>query len=95
MPGLPYPVLDETDARQRNAVLDFVAKGRASGNMYPVGNAICAWYAGWMAAALAALGETTEPAKRVVFPRLRDCPSLQEELSGSSRERLRRRSPRC
>jgi hypothetical protein len=60
---LPYPVFDETNERQRNAVLHFVAKGRASGNMYPVGNSVCAWYAGWMAAALASLGETTEPVK--------------------------------
>ena len=59
----PYPVFDETNARQRNAVLDFVAKGRASANMYPVGNSVCAWYAGWMAAALAALEEKAEPVK--------------------------------
>lgn len=59
----PYPVLNESDPLQRNAVLDFVAKGRASGNMYPVGNAVCPWYAGWMAAALAVLGEKVEPAK--------------------------------
>ncbi|MBM3858732.1 MAG: hypothetical protein FJ395_03675 [Verrucomicrobia bacterium] len=59
----PYPVFGETNERQRNAVLDFVAKGRASGNMYPVGNSVCAWYAGWMAAALAAISEKTEPIK--------------------------------
>ncbi len=57
----PYPLFDETEERQRRAVLDFVAEGRASGNMYPVGNSVCAWYAGWMAAALAAIGETVEP----------------------------------
>ncbi|MBI5686026.1 MAG: hypothetical protein HZC54_13220 [Verrucomicrobia bacterium] len=59
----PYPLFYETDARQRNAVYHFVANGRASGNMYPVGNSVCAWYAGWMAAALAALGDKTEPIK--------------------------------
>ncbi len=59
----PYPLFDATNERQRLAALDFVAEGRASGNMYPVGNAVCAWYAGWMAAALAELGEQTEPAK--------------------------------
>jgi hypothetical protein len=59
----PYPLFDETNLRQRKAVLDFVAKGRASGNMYPVGNSVCAWYAGWMAATLAALGEKAEPIK--------------------------------
>lgn len=59
----PYPLFDTDDALQREAVLDFVAAGRASGNMYPVGNAVCAWYAGWMAAALAALGERDEPCR--------------------------------
>ncbi|MFA6561328.1 MAG: glycosyl hydrolase family 65 protein [Verrucomicrobiia bacterium] len=59
----PYPLFDETDTRQRNAVYHFVANGRASGNMYPVGNSVCAWYAGWMAAALAMLGDKTEPFK--------------------------------
>ncbi|MDD4869118.1 MAG: hypothetical protein PHR77_01060, partial [Kiritimatiellae bacterium] len=59
----PYPVFDETNEKQKNAVLDFVTKGRASGNMYPMGNSVCAWYAGWMAAALAALGEKVEPVK--------------------------------
>ncbi len=59
----PYPLFDETDARQRNAVYHFVANGKASGNMYPVGQSLCAWYAGWMAAALAALGDRTEPVK--------------------------------
>ncbi len=64
MGGLyPYPVFDETSELQRNAAFDFVTHGRASGNMYPVGNAVCAWYAGWMAAALAALGDTEEPVK--------------------------------
>ncbi len=59
----PYPLFDETDVRQRNAVYHFVANGKASGNMYPVGQSLCAWYAGWMAAALAALGDRTEPVK--------------------------------
>jgi hypothetical protein len=59
----PYPLFDETNTHQRNAVYHFVANGRASGNMYPVGNSVCAWYAGWMAAALAALGDKTEPIK--------------------------------
>jgi hypothetical protein len=31
--------------------------------MYPVGNAVCPWYAGWMAAALALLGDRSEPEK--------------------------------
>jgi hypothetical protein len=59
----PYPVFDADEERQRRAVLDFVAEGRASGNMYPVGDSVCAWYAGWMAAALAVLGEGAEAGK--------------------------------
>lgn len=61
----PYPVFDADEDRQRRAVLDFVAEGRSSGNMYPVGNSVCAWYAGWMAAALAVLGEGGEAGKLV------------------------------
>lgn len=59
----PYPLFDKSNERQRNAVYHFVANGKASGNMYPVGKSVCAWYAGWMAAALAALGDRTEPVK--------------------------------
>lgn len=59
----PYPLFDETEERQRNAAYHFLAHGRASGNMYPVGQSVCAWYAGWMAAALASLGDRAEPAK--------------------------------
>lgn len=59
----PYPVWDETNAAQRNAAYHFLEHGRASGNMYPVGNSVCAWYAGWMASALARLGDREEPGK--------------------------------
>ena len=59
----PYPVFDETSQRQRNAVYHFVKNGRAFGNMYQMGTSVCAWYLGWMAAALAELGDKTEPAK--------------------------------
>lgn len=59
----PYPIFDGSEEMQRNAAYHFVKHGRASGNMYPVGNSVCAWYAGWMAAALAALGDKEEPAR--------------------------------
>lgn len=58
-----YPLFDTTDAPQRNAVYHFVAHGKASGNMYPMGQSVCAWYAGWMASALALVGDKTEPAR--------------------------------
>ncbi len=59
----PYPVFDETEVRQRNAVYHYVQNGRAFGNMYQMGQSVCAWYLGWMAAALAELGDKTEPGK--------------------------------
>jgi hypothetical protein len=59
----PYPVFDETNLRQRNAVYHYVNNGRAFGNMYQMGQSVCAWYLGWMAAALAELGDKTEPVK--------------------------------
>jgi hypothetical protein len=59
----PYPVFDETSERQRNAVYHYVKNGRAFGNMYQMGSSVCAWYLGWMAAALAELGDKSEPVK--------------------------------
>ncbi|MFO7937159.1 MAG: hypothetical protein R6V06_06095 [Kiritimatiellia bacterium] len=59
----PYPVFDETEPRQRKAVYHYLKHGRAFGNMYSVGHSVCAWYLGWMAAALADLGDTREPAR--------------------------------
>jgi len=59
----PYPVFDETNERQRNAVYHYVKNGRSFGNMYQMGTSVCAWYLGWMAAALAELGDKTEPVK--------------------------------
>jgi len=57
----PYPVFDETSSLQKNAVYNYVKNGRAFGNMYQMGTSVCAWYLGWMAAALAELGDQTEP----------------------------------
>lgn len=57
----PYPLFDETSELQRNAVYHYVRHGRAFGNMYKVGTSVCAWYLGWMSAALAELGDTVEP----------------------------------
>ncbi|MEN6407052.1 MAG: hypothetical protein ABFC77_11345 [Thermoguttaceae bacterium] len=41
----------------------FIEKGQASGNMYPVGKSLCAWYAGWLASATAILKDKREPMK--------------------------------
>lgn len=57
----PYPLFDETSELQKNAVYNYVKNGRAFGNMYQMGSSVCAWYLGWMAAALAELGDTALP----------------------------------
>ncbi|HQL51739.1 MAG TPA: hypothetical protein PLR91_11160 [Kiritimatiellia bacterium] len=59
----PYPVFDETEPRQRAAAYHYMQHGRAFGNMYQMGTSVCAWYLGWMAAALAELGDTVGPAR--------------------------------
>jgi len=59
----PYPVFDASNELQKNAVYGFVREGIHSGNMYPVGKSVCAWYNGWMATALAALGDKKETAR--------------------------------
>ena len=59
----PYPLFDEKNALQREAVSNYVRNGRAFGNMYQMGTSVCAWYLGWMAAALAGLGDAVEPVR--------------------------------
>ena len=56
----PYPVFDKSNPLQKNAIYTFVKNSAGFGNMYPVGKSVSAWYGGWMAAALAALGDKTE-----------------------------------
>ncbi|MDX9979065.1 MAG: hypothetical protein RBU25_03360 [Lentisphaeria bacterium] len=53
----PYPVLPPDDAKQLTAIEDFLANEAKYGNMYPVGNSICVWYAGWMGVVFARLGQ--------------------------------------
>ena len=53
----PYPLFGPEEPRQARAVRHFARHGRGSGNMYPVGSHVCAWYAGWMAVALSAIGD--------------------------------------
>lgn len=61
----PYPVFDGRNVLQKNAVYSFVKNVGNYGNMYPVGKSVSAWYGGWMAAALAALGDKTEAVNRL------------------------------
>jgi len=59
----PYPLFDAENPLQKNAAYWFIEHGQRSGNMYPVGKSMCAWYAGWLASALAVLEDTREPVK--------------------------------
>ncbi|NLY03084.1 MAG: hypothetical protein GXY83_44100 [Rhodopirellula sp.] len=58
----PYRLFDARNPLQKNAAYWFIEHGKQSGNMYPMGKSMCAWYAGWLAAALAVLEDTREPA---------------------------------
>lgn len=59
----PYPIFGAENAMQKKAAYWFVGLGSIAGNMYPVGKSICAWYGGWMACALVALGDREKPAE--------------------------------
>ncbi len=59
----PYDIFDESNSLQKKAAYTFIRDGRANGNMYPVGNSVCPWFAGWMAAAMAFLEDKNEPVK--------------------------------
>lgn len=53
----PYPALSPDDPRQLAAIDDFLAEEKTYGNMYPVGNSVCVWYAGWKGIVFARLGQ--------------------------------------
>lgn len=57
----PFPIFQPDHAPQREAVRHFIAEGRASGNMYPMGKRICPWYSGTMSAAATHMGDRAEP----------------------------------
>lgn len=53
----PYDVLPGDDPKQLQAIEDFCATERKFGNMYPVGQSLCSWYAGWKALTFLRLGK--------------------------------------
>ena len=57
----PFPIFGAKDKLQVEAARHFIAAGRAAGNMYPMGNKVCPWYAAKMSAAMTALGDRHEP----------------------------------
>jgi len=54
--SFPYHVLKADDPEQKAAVEDYLANENSFGNMYPVGNSVCVWYAAWKGIAFARLG---------------------------------------
>ncbi len=52
----PYPALAKDDPCQLAAINDYLACEKDYGNMYPVGNSVCTWYAGWKGVAFARMG---------------------------------------
>ena len=59
----PFPIFGPSDSRQVEAARHFIAVGRAAGNMYPMGNKVCPWYAAKMSAAMTVLGDRHEPCR--------------------------------
>jgi len=74
----PYPLFGSDNALQKNAAYWYIGQGSIAGNMYPVGKSICAWYGGWMACALVALGDRDKPAE--ILSRVADDAGLFHEL---------------
>lgn len=59
----PYPIFDGDNTVQKNTAYRFIREGRKFGNMYPIGNSICPWYASKMAIATTLLQDNEEPIK--------------------------------
>jgi alpha-L-fucosidase 2 len=53
----PYGVIGPSDPLQRAAIYDFEKNAMSAGNMYATGERICSWYAAWLAAAQARIGD--------------------------------------
>jgi len=59
----PYHILDKTDHFQKKAMDDYIANEAEYGNMYPIGNSVCAWYACWKGISFARIGDMTAARK--------------------------------
>ncbi len=53
----PYHVLTKDDPCQKSAMSDYLENESEFGNMYPVGNSVCVWYAAWKGIARARMGD--------------------------------------
>ena len=52
----PFQVIASDDKKGVAAVDDFMANIYTAGNMVPVGNSVCSWYASWLSSAYACIG---------------------------------------
>lgn len=59
----PFPIFNGGNERQRNAAWHFIREGKSAGNMYPMGNKVCPWYAAKMSASMTELGDRNEPGR--------------------------------
>ncbi len=57
----PYEIFDKSEKKQVAAVYDFMKNISSAGNMYPVGNSVCSWYAAWLSSALVIVGDNVGP----------------------------------
>ena len=57
----PYTIFDEREKKQVAALYDFMKNISKAGNMYPVGNKTCTWYAGILSSALANIRDCNGP----------------------------------
>ncbi len=53
----PYHILPADDSRQRAAIDDFLENEDQYGNMYPIGNSVCTWYAAMKGIVFARIGD--------------------------------------
>ena len=56
----PYEVLDPSDSKLQKGIAWFCQNEKTFGNMYPCGNALCIWYAGWKSLTLLRQGKREE-----------------------------------
>ena len=63
----PYEVLDPGDPKLQKGIDWYCRNERKFGNMYPGGNSLCIWYAGWKALTLFRQGKKEEARNLVNF----------------------------
>ncbi len=57
----PYNIFDKSEKKQVAAVYDVMKNLSFLGNMYPMGKAVCSWYAAWISTALVVAEDNVIP----------------------------------